>query len=134
MSQVQISKAPVVGVICELNPLHNGHVYLLSEAKRLAGDEGLVICVMSGKSTQRGECAIASPFARGRMALCGGADLVLELPFPWSSGSAETFANAGVHILAGLGVDHLIFGSECGDMALLSLGAELTEDPSFSET
>ena len=134
MNKAKTSKSPVVGVVCELNPLHNGHVYLLSEAKRLAGDEGLVVCVMSGKSTQRGECAIASPFVRGRMALCGGADLVVELPFPWSSGSAEAFADAGVHILAALGADHLIFGSECGDMTLLSKGAELMGAVDFSET
>lgn len=124
---------PAVGVICEFNPLHNGHVYLLREARRLVGEDGCVVCIMSGRSTQRGECAVMEPFARGRMALTGGADLVVELPFPWSSGSAEAFAKGGVHILASLGVKHLIFGSECGNIDLLSRGAELISSPDFTK-
>lgn len=124
--------APTVGVICELNPLHNGHVRLLTEARRLAGKDGCVLCVMSGCSTQRGECAVMEPYVRARMALIGGADLVVELPFPWSSGSAETFAAAGVYICAALGGDRLIFGSECGDIAWLSQGASLIASEDFS--
>lgn len=124
---------PTVGVICEFNPLHNGHVYLLSQARALVGETGCVICVMSGASTQRGELAIADPYLRGKTAIFSGADLVAELPFPWCSGSAETFAQAGVHILRELGVKHLIFGSECGDLSLLSTAATLTEQEIFSE-
>lgn len=126
--------APIVGVICELNPLHNGHVHLLSRARQWAGEGGCVVCVMSGRTTQRGECAIADPFVRGRMALSGGADLVVELPFPWSSGSAESFARAGVHILSSLGADRLLFGSECGDMDLLARCAALLATEAFTET
>lgn len=122
-----------VGIICEFNPLHNGHVYLMKEARRLVGAEGHVVCVMSGRSTQRGELAVTEPFARGGMALFGGADVVIELPFPWSSGSAEAFALGGVHILASLGVKHLLFGSECGRMDLLEQGATLTGTPEFSQ-
>ena len=69
---------PSIGIICEFNPLHNGHVYLLKEARRLVGDNGVVVCVMSGRSTQRGECAIVEPFARGHMTISGGADLVIK--------------------------------------------------------
>ncbi len=125
---------PTVGVICELNPLHNGHVRLLREARRLAGAEGCVLCVMSGCATQRGECAVMEPYVRARMALTGGADLVVELPFPWSSGSAEAFAAAGVCICAALGADHLIFGSECGDIECLTRGASLIGSKDFAET
>ena len=126
-----IKHIPTVGVICELNPLHNGHVYLLSQARALVGDEGCVVCVMSGRSTQRGEIAIADPYLRGKTAILGGADLVVELPFPWSSGSAEVFAKAGVHILSQMGVEHLIFGSECGNLSLLSLVADLVGSAEF---
>ncbi len=131
MKEAVSEKLSAVGVICEFNPLHNGHVYLLSEARRLVGDDGCVICVMSGRSTQRGECAAIEPFARGRMAISGGADLVIELPFPWSSGSAEAFATAGVYILASLGVKHLMFGSECGDIGRLSQGASVVASDDF---
>jgi len=133
MKETNPANVPLVGVICEFNPLHNGHAYLLEHARQLAGDKGCVICVMSGRSTQRGECAVIEPFARGRMAISGGADLVVELPFPWSSGSAEAFATAGVYILAALGVQHLIFGSECGNIKLMEQVAERMNSGDFAE-
>lgn len=46
-----------VGVIVEYNPLHNGHVYHLQEARRLSGADA-VVAVMSGPFLQRGEPAI----------------------------------------------------------------------------
>lgn len=121
------------GVICELNPLHSGHAYLLSRMREQVGGEGVVVCLMSGRFVQRGEAAVADPYLRGRMALAGGADLVLELPFPWSAGSAEHFARAGVRVLARLGVDTLTFGSECGDTALLERAAAIVAEDSFGE-
>ena len=122
-----------VGVICELNPLHNGHAYLLSEARRLVGEDGCVICVMSGKTTQRGEFAVLEPYARARTALTAGADLVVELPFPWSSGSAEHFAMGGVSILSQMGCTHLLFGSECGELSLMRRAADLISSAEFTE-
>lgn len=121
----------VSGVICEFNPFHNGHAYLLSRMREEVGDGGCVICLMSGRFVQRGEAAIADPYLRGRMALAGGADLVLELPFPWSASGAEHFAAAGVYALAQLGVDTLTFGSERGDLSLLSAAAEGPDSPHF---
>ncbi len=127
------SDISTVGVICELNPLHNGHVHLLQEARALVGERGCVVCVMSGRSTQRGELAVADPYLRGKTAVLGGADLVVELPFPWCSGSAETFAKAGVHILEKMGVQHIIFGSECGDLSLLSAAADMVTSDDFRD-
>ncbi len=131
MKEAASKKPSAIGVICEFNPLHNGHVYLLAEARRLVGEDGCVICVMSGQSTQRGDVAMIEPFTRGAMALTGGADLVVELPFPWCSGSAEAFAMGGVQILSEMGVSNLIFGSECGDLALLTRGVELIRSQEF---
>lgn len=121
------------GVICEFNPFHSGHAYLLSRMREQVGEDGCVICLMSGRFVQRGEAAVLDPYLRARMALAGGADLVLELPFPWSAGSAEHFASAGVRILARLGVDFLSFGSECGKVELLRMAADLIGDPRFGE-
>ena len=122
------------GVICELNPLHNGHGYLLSRMRELAGQDGCVVAVMSGRFVQRGEAAMADPYLRAETALTGGADLVVELPFPWSAGSAEHFAAAGVEILTKMGVDSLVFGSERGDLTLLSAAAEAVDSPLFGGT
>ncbi len=122
---------PTAGVICEFNPFHSGHAYLLGEARRVVGKDGCVICLMSGSAVQRGELAMADPYLRARTALTGGADLVLELPFPWSSGSAQHFATAGVDTLTRLGVDALIFGSESGNEIPLRQAAEAVTSPDF---
>lgn len=121
------------GVICEFNPFHSGHAYLLSRMRDEVGEDGCVVCLMSGRFVQRGEASVADPYLRARTALAGGADLVLELPFPWSAGSAEHFAAAGVSLLSRLGVDTLTFGSECGDASLLARAAEVVATPSFAE-
>ncbi len=119
------------GVICEFNPFHAGHAYLLARMRDSVGADGCVICLMSGRFVQRGTPAIADPYLRARMALAGGADLVLELPFPWSAGSAEHFATAGVRLLTRLGVNTIAFGSECGDEPLLARAAEVTASSAF---
>ena len=121
------------GVICEFNPFHGGHAYLLSRMRELVGTDGLVVCLMSGRFVQRGEAAMADPYLRAETALAGGADLVLELPFPWSAGSAEFFASGGVNILSRLGVNSLVFGSERGDISLLTTAAEAVASPAFRD-
>lgn len=115
----------ITGIVCEYNPFHNGHGYLLARARE--GCDALV-CVMSGHVTQRGGFAIADKYTRAEMALRGGADLVLELPYPYSSASAEFFASAGVSILAAVGADRICFGSESGDVEKLRRAAAVAKD------
>ena len=119
-----------VGIVCEYNPFHTGHQRQIDILHSMGYD--CVVCVMSGNYTQRGELAIFDKYTRAESALLGGADLVLELPFPFSSLSAEGFANAGVYILASLGVDAISFGSECGDIHLLCRAAETICSPEFA--
>ena len=108
------------GMIIEYNPLHSGHLYLVEEIRRWLGQDTVVIGVMSGDFVQRGDFAIVRRQARAKAAVESGVDLVLELPLPWAVGSAERFADGGVGVLEATGVvDHLAFGSECGDAALL---------------
>ncbi len=122
------------GVICEFNPIHTGHAHLLSCMREAVGDDGCVICLMSGRFVQRGTAAMADPYLRAEMALSAGADLVLELPFPWSAAGAEHFARAGVRMLARLGVESIAFGSESGDIDLLTRAAAAVAHPAFSDT
>ncbi|MBE6576477.1 MAG: nucleotidyltransferase family protein [Ruminococcaceae bacterium] len=104
-----------IAIICEYNPFHNGHAYQLSRLREEHPD-AVLLCIMSGYFTQRGEPAIISPYARAEAAIGGGADLVLELPQPWASASAEYFAAGGVAVAHGLGcVDGLAFGCESAD-------------------
>lgn len=104
------------GIVAEYNPFHAGHAYHIAETRRLLGADTAIVCVMSGSWVQRGDCAVFDKWTRARLALEGGADLVLELPTVWALSSAEGFARGAVAILAATGVvSRLSFGSECGD-------------------
>ena len=118
------------GIICEFNPLHNGHKRLIDQARARGAD--CVICVMSGNAVQRGELAVADKYTRGKAAILCGADIVLELPYPWCSASAEFFAGAGVEILSHF-CHNIIFGSESGDIELLQKAAHAAGSDSFKE-
>lgn len=90
------------------------------KAAREVYDADHVIVVMSGDHVQRGEPAIIDKYARARAALCAGADLVLELPMVFATGSAQYFARGAVSALISCAcVDALLFGSECGDTDML---------------
>ena len=117
------------GIICEYNPLHGGHVYHMERARAAGADE--VVCIMSGNYVQRGELAMAHKYARAEAALCCGADLVIELPFPYCAASAEFFACAGVAAADAFGCDALYFGSESGDIDRLKRLAAASLSPDF---
>lgn len=109
-----------VGIVAEYNPFHCGHAHHISETRRMLGEDAAVVCVMSGNFVQRGEPAIFSKFTRAKAAAACSADLVLELPLPWSLSSAEAFALGAVSALSATGVvDTISFGSEEGDIARL---------------
>lgn len=121
------------GIIAEYNPFHSGHLYQIEETRRRTGADYIVI-VMSGNFVQRGEPAIFEKSQRAQMALMCGADLVLELPAPFATGSAEDFASGAVSLLNRLGaVQVLSFGSECGRLSTLDQAARLLaqEPPQF---
>ena len=115
----------VVGLVTEYNPFHNGHKYHIEEARRITGAD-FVIAVMSGNFVQRGTPAMIDKYSRAAMAIRNGVDLLLELPVCYATGSAEYFAHGAVALLDNLGiVDTICFGSEAGDISLLSKAAEL---------
>lgn len=106
------------GIVAEFNPFHNGHRYIVDELKNNGANT--VTVVMSGSFVQRGECACVSPYERTKMALENGVDLVLSLPVPYATASAERFSQAGVDILCATGVINALgFGSECGNKELI---------------
>ena len=109
----------IIGIVSEYNPFHEGHAYHIQESKKAVGDDAAVVCVMSGDFVQRGEWAIQPKSLRAEAACRGGADLVTELPLPWCLASAGYFASGAVSVLKALGITHLSFGSECGNLELL---------------
>lgn len=115
----------VAAVIAEYNPFHTGHFYQLSQIRKQY-DVDYIIIMMSGDFVQRGAPAIMDKYIRSQMALSCGADLVLELPVSYALGSAEYFAHGAVSLLHSLKVVNMLhFGSECGDIDILSLLAKL---------
>lgn len=105
-------------IICEYNPFHCGHKVQIDAVKQRGNN---IICIMSGGFVQRGEAALFDKYIRAEAAVKSGADLVLELPYPYSCSAAEFFAFGGVGIANSLGVvDELCFGSESGNIDTLT--------------
>lgn len=115
----------IIAIICEFNPMHLGHKHVIDEARSKVGWDGVVMCVMSGNFTQRCTPAIYDKYTRARAALACGADLVVELPFPWSCAGAEDFARGGVSTAVGMGADSLLFASESGKRELIEAAARV---------
>lgn len=111
-----------VAIICEFNPFHNGHKYLIDTVKRLTREP--VLAVMSGSFVQRGEPAACSKFERAETALKNGVDLVVELPAAYAVSCAQRFAQGGVSIANSfVDVDRLAFGCETDNPDALKAAA-----------
>jgi len=122
----------IAGIVAEYNPFHTGHAHQIAQTRARLGEDCAAIVVMSGNWVQQADCAIADKWIRARLALMGGADLVLELPTVWAASTAESFARGAVGILSACGVaDVLSFGSECGDVAGLKLAAQCLDSAQY---
>lgn len=120
-----------VGIVCEYNPFHKGHLYQIEKCRELLGGDAAVVCAMSGDFVQRGEAAVFDKFTRAEAACRCGADLVVELPLPWCLSSAEGFARGAVGLLGALKVSALCFGSETGELEQLEALSALLSEPNF---
>lgn len=122
----------IAGIVAEYNPFHTGHAHQIGQTRARLGEDCAVVAVMSGNWVQQADCAIADKWTRTRLALMGGADLVLELPTVWAVSTAESFARGAVGILNVCGVvDAISFGSECGDMDGLKQAAACLDSPEY---
>lgn len=119
-------------IICEYNPFHKGHKIQIDRLKQKGHG---IVCIMSGGFVQRGLPSIFNKYKRAETAIKCGADLVLELPYPYCCSPAEFFAFGGVSIANDLGiVDELCFGSECGEIRLLEKTSERLMSDFFADT
>ena len=101
-----------IAIIAEYNPFHEGHAYQIQQLRKLYPTTTL-IAIMSGPFTQRGVPSFVDKWTKTKMALAY-VDLVIELPYPFATGAADTFAKGGVSLAAALGAEALSFGSEEG--------------------
>ncbi|MEG1270428.1 MAG: nucleotidyltransferase family protein [Ruthenibacterium sp.] len=121
----------IAGIIAEYNPFHSGHAAQIAQL-RAAGFDAIV-CVCAPSMVQRGTQSIFPTAVRTRAALCGGVDLVLSLPAPFATLSAEGFAAAGVRLIAALGVcDVLAFGTETCNQPLLDAAVNALQSAEFT--
>ena len=121
----------ITGIICEYNPFHNGHLYHMNQTRKNGATH--IVAVMSGNYVQRGDIAVLDKFTRAKLAVRGGADLVIEIPSVYALSSAEFYARGAVSILDSLGcVDEISFGSEAGSVEDLKKASEIAEECSSS--
>ncbi|MCL1944686.1 MAG: nucleotidyltransferase family protein [Firmicutes bacterium] len=120
-------------VVCEYDPFHTGHKYMLTEAKLKSGCD-YIVCIMSGSITQRATLPIVDKYTRARHALNNGADLVVQLPVVFSSANAQVFAQGAIKILNQLKfVTHLAFGIEKENTLDIHKVAHLLDNSQFGE-
>ena len=117
------------GIIAEYDPFHNGHAWQLQAARAL-GAQTVAVALSCGL-TQRGAPPLLPEGVRAAAALDAGAGLVFALPAPWAMSGAESFARAGVALLAAAGCDALVFGAEDPDPARLTAAAGVLASPAY---
>ena len=121
-----------IAIVCEYNPFHRGHLRQLRLLRESFPDACLT-AVLAGNFVQRGEPAVLCKYKRAEAAVTCGADLVCELPFPWSAQGAGFYAFAAVSIASRLGCGVLGFGSETGSLSALNEAARRMESPEFAD-
>ena len=119
-----VMQVKTVGLICEYNPFHNGHLYHINKTKKLYPDSKLIL-VLSGNVTMRGELSCLDKWEKTEIALLHGIDLVVEIPFTHASQAADVFCYASVKLLSLLKVDTIVFGSEADSIDNLKKCAEI---------
>lgn len=122
-----------VGIIAEYNPFHNGHLYHLSKIREKYKD-AIIVLVMSGNFTERGDVSLIDKWKKTQIALEAGIDLVIELPYPFATQSADYFSYGSITLLEKLKVKRLIFGSECDNIKDLEIIADAQiNNPDFDK-
>lgn len=122
----------VIGIVAEYNPFHTGHAYQIARTRGDLGENWAAAAVMSGNWVQGGRPAVLDKWTRARLALSGGADLVLELPTLWAVASAETFARGAAELMEAAGVVKVLsFGSECGEVDPIQRVAVCLNSPEY---
>ncbi len=122
----------IIGIICEYNPFHNGHLYHINKIKEMYPDS-IIILVLNGYFLERGEVSIETKEDKTKLALEFGVDIVLELPFIYGTESADTFADTAVKILNNFGAQKVVFGSECNDINKILEIAHHTFNDNYNE-
>ena len=122
-----------VGIIAEYNPFHYGHLYHLKRIKEMFPNDEIV-AIISSSFTQRGEPSIIDKWKKTEICLEAGIDLIIELPYVYSTESADYFSLGALTILEKLKVDKFVFGSETNDIKIFEKIANIQlTNPDFDK-
>lgn len=128
-----MKKLNKIGIVCEYNPFHNGHKYHIDKIKELYPDS-MIILIMSGCFTERGEISILNKWDKTRIALENNVDLVIEMPIFYSTNSADIFAYGAIKLMSYLEIDTIVFGSETNDIELFNKIVDVQlNNPNYDE-
>ena len=105
----------IIGLIAEYNPIHLGHIYQINKIKEKYPNS-IIILITNTCFSQRGEVNILNKWDKTNISLNNNIDLVVELPFPYATQSADIFAKGAIHILNKLKIDTLVFGTETNNI------------------
>ena len=105
----------VIGLIAEYNPIHLGHIYQINKIKEIYPNS-IIILITNTTFTQRGEVSILNKWNKALLSLNNNIDLIVELPFVYTTQSADIFAKGALYILNKLKIDTLVFGSESNNI------------------
>ena len=106
-----------VGIVCEYNPMHLGHLYQIKQIKKMYPDS-IIVIVTNSCFTERGDISIVNKWEKTKVALDNNVDIVIELPFVYACQSADLFAKGAISLLNTLGVSTLVFGSETDNVEM----------------
>jgi predicted nucleotidyltransferase len=120
----------VIGIICEYNPFHNGHLYHLKRAKEIA-EGGIVVAVLTGYFSMRGDISVINKFDKVKTAIDNGVNITIELPYLLGTQNADIFAFNAVKLLSQMGVNEIVAGSECNDINIIKEAVNLENTISF---
>lgn len=121
----------IIGIVCEYNPFHNGHLYQINEIKKVFPNS-IIIVVSSSHITMRGEFSLLTKWDKTRIALDNNIDIFIELPFVFSKEAADIFSYAAIKILNELKIDTLVFGSESNDLnKLITISSTQLNNPNY---
>lgn len=121
-----------IGIICEYNPFHNGHIHHINEIKKKYPDSTIIL-ILNGYFLERGEISTLTKYDKVQISLKYNVDLVIELPVLFGTQSADTFAYTSVFLLNKLKVQKIIFGSETNDINKIIAIANESQTYEYSE-
>ena len=121
-------------IICEFNPMHTGHIFLINKAKELTNSD-YMIGIMSGNFSQRSEICVLDKYTRSEIATHNGLDLIINLPTCFCTNNAEVFALSSIKILNQIGLNFLAFGVETLNInAFFTLAKFMIDEPKEFKT